>query len=92
MRAGFTTIEVVLALLVFSIGVVALASNAAHLARLDGDSWRRVRAVLTAENALEAWRAACPDSGLGLVVLGYSVPRAARSALADTLATHVQCG
>lgn len=92
MRAGFTTIEVVLALLIFGIGIVALASGAAQLARLDGDSWRRVRAVLAAENTLEAWRAACPDSGIGPVVLAYSVPRAARSPLADTLATHVRCG
>jgi len=91
MRAGFTTIEVVLALLVFSVGVVSLASGAAHLVRLDGDSWRRIAAIVAAENAVEASRASCPDSGTGLVVLAYTVPRAGRPPRTDTLSTYLGC-
>jgi len=91
MRAGFTTIEVLIALLLCTVGVLALARGAATLVRVDGDSWRRVRGVLAAENRLEATYGACPDSGMGLVVLAYAVPRAGRPPQSDTLATYVQC-
>lgn len=91
MRAGFTTIEVLIALLLCTVGVLALARGAATLVRVEGDSWRRVRGVITAENRLEAALVACPDSGTGLVVVAYDVPRAGRPAVSDTLATDVQC-
>lgn len=92
MRAGFTTIEILIALLLFTFGVMALAREAASLVRVDGDGWRRIRATISAESRLEASLAACPDSGTGLVVLAYAVPRAGRPARSDTLATYVQCG
>ena len=89
--AGFTTIEVMIALVLCTVGVLALARGAATLVRVDGDSWRRVRGALAAENRLEATYAACPDSGTGLIVVAYAVPRAGRPALSDTLASVFQC-
>lgn len=91
MQAGFSTIEVLIALVIFTVGILSVARVSAALVRLDGDTWRRVGSVRRAEGYLEAARLACPDSGTGVVVVVAVSPRAGRQPVADTLATEVAC-
>jgi prepilin-type N-terminal cleavage/methylation domain-containing protein len=90
-QAGFSTIEVLIALVVFALGVVAVAGGAGALVRLDGDTWKRLEAVAAAQRRLEAARLACPDSGRGLVIVVAVSQRAGRPPVVDTLATEVAC-
>lgn len=56
MRSGFSLIEALVALVLFQIGMLALAAAAAVAARDVGSAARRVQAVALAQNAAERMR------------------------------------
>lgn len=66
MRRGFTLIEVVLALLLFEFGMLALAATTVVAARDLSVANRRARAQSLAESRVAALRARpCPPTGSG---------------------------
>jgi Tfp pilus assembly protein PilV len=69
MRQGFTLVEVLVALILFEIAMLALAGTAAVAARDLAVAHRSVRAQTIARNRLEALRAsACTNPGTGNAV------------------------
>lgn len=56
MRSGFSLVEALVALVLFQIGMLALAAAAAVAARDMGSAARRVHAVALAHNAAERMR------------------------------------
>src|SRR5438552_14401808 len=66
MRRGFTLIEVLIALVVFAFGMLALASTTAVAARDLGRANRYARARMLARNRIERLRSnPCPPAGAG---------------------------
>lgn len=65
MRKGFTLIEVLVALILFEIGMLALAGVAAVAARDLAFANRSVRAQNIARNRLESLTAGCPAAAEG---------------------------
>jgi prepilin-type N-terminal cleavage/methylation domain-containing protein len=55
-RAGFTLVEVVVAIVILSVGVVAVAGTFGSSARLVGQGWRFTRAATVASQRLETLR------------------------------------
>jgi len=55
-RAGFTLVEVVVAIVILSVGVVAVAGTFGSSARLVGQGWRFTRAATVASERLETLR------------------------------------
>ena len=75
-RNGFTIIEVVVAILVLTVGILAMASTAAAVTRMIGISKRFEAAAELATQRVEIIRAdtACPALGSGSASSGpYSV-------------------
>ena len=58
-RGGYSLIEVVVALLVFTVGALALTAGSAVIARSMSVNAARARAIRAAESRLEAIRARC---------------------------------
>lgn len=72
-RQGFTIVEVVIAMMVLSIGVLALVSSSALITRMVGHGQHSTRATQVAERRLEALRevahaTAVPCANLNAVV------------------------
>ena len=63
---GFTLLEVLVALIVLSVGLLAFAAAGARTTRLISDGRRLERGALTAWSELERLRAGgCPEAGSG---------------------------
>ena len=69
-RVGYTLIEIVVALLLFSVGGLAMVSTSAVVGRELSANASRERAVRIAATRLEMLRAACRSAGAGREELG----------------------
>ncbi len=71
-RTGFTIIEVIVAILILTVGLVALASTAGLVTRMIGQSKRFEAAAELAAERIELIRAdtACPSLGSGSATSG----------------------
>jgi prepilin-type N-terminal cleavage/methylation domain-containing protein len=68
---GFTLLEVLVALFILTVGLLALAATAARTTGLITDGRRRERATLVAWSELERLRqGGCPEPGTGAVARG----------------------
>ncbi|HEU4988853.1 MAG TPA: prepilin-type N-terminal cleavage/methylation domain-containing protein [Gemmatimonadaceae bacterium] len=66
LRRGFTLVELLVALVVFDVALLAFAADAAALVRLRGRALRRDRGRAAAQSRLALLRAAgCPPPGAG---------------------------
>lgn len=65
-RSGFTLVELLVALVIFDVALLALAADAAMLVRLRGAASRREQGRVVALSRLAGWRATgCPVPGEG---------------------------
>jgi prepilin-type N-terminal cleavage/methylation domain-containing protein len=65
-RPAFTLLEVLVALVILGVGVLALSANAALVSRLIGDGSRMTQAATVATNRLEEFRGvACANAVSG---------------------------
>ncbi|HEX8726862.1 MAG TPA: prepilin-type N-terminal cleavage/methylation domain-containing protein [Gemmatimonadaceae bacterium] len=65
-RSGFTLVELLVALVVFDVALLAFAADAAVLVRLQGVSSRREAGVASAESRVAGLRAVgCPSPAAG---------------------------
>jgi prepilin-type N-terminal cleavage/methylation domain-containing protein len=78
-RGGFTIVEVLIAIIMLSIGVLALASSAGGVTRMMSNGQRKTRSYAMAESAIENFRrwaktncGTLPASGSGSAPAGYS--------------------
>ena len=70
-RSGFTVVEVVVAIVVLSVGVLALASAAGQTMRLIGQGRRLTAVAALGREQLESLRrAGCPGTGAGVITRG----------------------
>jgi Tfp pilus assembly protein PilV len=90
-RSGFVLVELLLACIVFGVGVLALAGTAVVVARTLGDGARETRAVVLATARLERLRAAgCASAsgsarGGGIQESWSAAPAGANVLLADSV-------
>lgn len=92
-RAGFSLVELLVALMLFTVAGLAAVWTLTVLTRINGEAWRVAQAVAAAEAGLERLRATCADSGVArLVVWPVLVERAGSTPRADTIATAIRCG
>ena len=76
MRGGFTLVEVLVALLVFELGMLALTGVAAVAARDLASASRTARANALARNRVEALRStSCPEPASGSASVGGTTER-----------------
>ena len=65
-RSGFTLVELLVALVVFDVALLAFAADAAVLVRLQGVSSRRDAGIALAESRVAGFRAlGCPSAAAG---------------------------
>lgn len=74
-RSGYTLIEVVVAMLVFTVGGLALAAGSAVVGRAMSVNGRRENATRFAVGKLEQFRSSCGTVGSGVDSAGGAVLR-----------------
>ena len=96
-RRGFTLAELVVALVLLTIGLLALASTSAFLAYEHAASGRAERAALIAASRLDRLRSGVCAATRGTEIVegltvGWSVEPAGRAALAEVRVTWLERG
>src|SRR5688572_18359179 len=96
-RHGFTLAELVVALVLLTIGLLALASTSAFLAYEHAASGRAERAALIAASRLDRLRSGVCAATRGTEIVegltvGWSVEPAGRAALAEVRVTWLERG
>ena len=93
-RTGFTLVELMVAMMIFTIGLLAMASTAAVVVRQMSDSGNMGLAASVAQNQMEqlyAGNCKVASSGTGTsrgITISWTVTPATRSAVLDVTVTY----